>query len=105
MSWMVFATVGIFIVDAQTYGDLERSGVRHPALLALVHIVFQLHGLRVAAFVAEGRRVLVECAALVANDVAGLLWIGDYRRAAIAARGAKVVQPLQVAALDRKSVV
>ena len=35
----------------------------------------------------------------VANDVAGLIRIGDYRSAAIAARGAKVVQTLQVAAL------
>src|SRR5260370_32339295 len=51
------------------------------------------------SLVAEGWRVLVECAALVANDVTGLIWIGDYRCAAIAACGAQVVQPLQVAAL------
>src|SRR6266851_4050777 len=93
------ATVGIFVVNGQADGDLERRGVRHAALLALVHVILQLHGHRVAAFVAEGRRVLVERAALVANDVAGLIRIGDYRRAAISARGAKVVQPLQVAAL------
>jgi len=70
-----------------------------PTLLALIHVIFQLHGHRIAALVAEGRRVLIERAALVANDVSGLIRIGDYRRAAIAARGAKVVQAFQVAAL------
>ena len=48
---------------------------------------------------AKRGRVLVERAALGADHVAGLIRIGDHRRAAIAASGAQVVQPLQVAAL------
>ena len=97
---MVFApVVGILVVNRQTNGDFERRGIRHAALLALVHVVLQLHRHRIAALVAEGRRVLVERAALVADHVAGLIRIGDHRRAAIAAGGAQVVQALQVAAL------
>src|SRR6202030_4409089 len=59
----------------------------------------ELHRHRVAALVAKRRRVLVERAALVANHVAGLIRIGDYGRAAIAASRAEVVQALEVAAL------
>ena len=93
------AGVRILVVDGQADGDLERSGVGHAALLALVHVVLQLHADRVAALLAERGRVLVERAALGAEHVAGLVGIGDHRRAAIAAGGAQVVQPLQVAAL------
>src|SRR6266705_467904 len=93
------ATIGILVINGQPDGDLERRGVRHAALLALVHVILQLHGHRIAALVAEGWRVLVERAALVADDVAGLIRIGDHGRAAIAARRAEVVQALQVAAL------
>ncbi len=93
------AAVGIFVVNGQANGDFERRGVRHAALLALVHVVLELHRHGIAALVAEGRRVLIKRAALVANDVAGLIRIGDHGRAAVAASGAKVVQPLQVAAL------
>ena len=53
----------------------------------------------IAALIAEGRRILVERAALVADHVAGLIGIGDNGRAAIAASGAQMVQALQVAAL------
>src|SRR5207244_4116261 len=66
--------IGIFIVNGQTDSDLERRGIGHAALLALVHVILQLHGHRVAALVAEGRCVLVERAALVSDDVAGFIW-------------------------------
>ncbi len=91
--------VGILVVNGQADGDLQRRGVGHAALLALVHVVLQLHGHRVAALVAEGRRVLIERAALVADDVAGLIRIGDHGGAAVPAGGAQVVQTLEVAAL------
>src|SRR5262249_30542191 len=93
------AGVGILVVNRETNSDLERGGIRHAALLAFVHVVLQLHGDRVAALVAEGRGVLVERAALVADDVASLIRIGDDASAAIPAGRAEVVQPLQVAAL------
>src|SRR6266849_4557408 len=93
------AAVGILVVNGQANGDFERRGIRHAALLALVHVVLELHGDRIAALVAEGWRVLVERAALVADDVAGLIRIGDHVSAAIAASGAEVVQALEVAAL------
>jgi len=47
-----------------------------PRSLALVHVILQLHGDRIAALVAEGWRVLLNVAALVADDVAGLIRIG-----------------------------
>ena len=93
------AGVGILVVNSQTDGDFQRRGIRHAALLAFVHVVLQLHGDWIAALIAERRRVFVERAALVADDVAGLIRIGDNGRAAIAASGAEVVQALQVAAL------
>src|SRR5208283_1656124 len=93
------ASVGIFVVNGQTDGDLKRGGISHAALLALIHVVLQLHGDGVAALVTEGRRILVEGAALLANHVAGLIRIGDDGSAAIATSGAKMVQALQVAAL------
>ena len=93
------AGVGILVVNRQADGDLERRGIGHAALLALVHVVLQLQRDRIAALVAECRRVLVERAALRAEHVAGLVRIGDHRRAATAAGGAQVVQPAQVAAL------
>ena len=77
----------------------ERRGIRHAALLAFVHVIFQLHRDWIAALVAERRSIFVEGAALVADHVARLVRIGDHGRAAIPARGAKVVQALQVAAL------
>src|SRR5882762_8561332 len=93
------AGVRVFIVYGETNSDLERGGIRHAALLALVHVVLQLHGNRVAALVAEGRRILVEGAALLADHIARLIRIGDDGSAAIPAGGAQVVQTLQVAAL------
>ena len=85
------AGVRIFVVNGQTNGDFQRRGVGHAALLAFVHVILQLHGHWIAALVAEGRRVLVERAALVANDVAGLIRIRHHARAAIPASRAQVV--------------
>ena len=93
------AGVGILVVNREADGDLERRGIRHAALLALVHVVLQLQRDRIAALVAERRRVLVERAALRAQHVARLVRIGDHGRAAIPAGGAQVVQSAQVAAL------
>ena len=86
-------------IHRQPDGDLERRGISHAALLALLHVVFQLQAHRVAALVAERDHVLVERSAMVAQDVAGVERIGADGGAAIAAGGPQVVQPFQVAAL------
>ena len=93
------ASVGILVVNREADRDLERRGIRHAAFLAFVHVVLQLQSDRVAALVAESRRVLIERAALRAQHVAGLVRIGDNRSAAIPASGAQVVQAAQMAAL------
>ena len=93
------ARVRILVVNREADGDLERRGIGHAALLALGHVVLQLQRDRIAALVAERRRVLVERAALRAEHVAGLIRVGDHRSAAIAAGGAQVVQAAQMAAL------
>ena len=93
------ARVRVFIVNRQTNGDFQRRGIRHPALLALVHVVLQLQRDRVSALVAESRRVLIERAALGAKHVACLIRIRHYRSAAIPARCAQVMEPAQVSAL------
>ena len=90
--------LGILGVDGEPDGDLERSGIRHAALLALLHVVFQLQTDRVAALVAERDDVLVERAAMVAENVAGVERVGADGRSAVPAGGAKVMQSLQVAA-------
>ena len=102
MSRMVLLPVsGILVEHRQADGDLQRSGVRHAALFALRHIVFQLQAHGIAAAVAEGDDVLVERAAAVAQNVAGMERIGLDGRAAsrVPASGAQVVQPFEVAAL------
>ena len=94
------ARLGIFIEDGQPNRDFERRRVGHAALFALRHVVLQLQADRVAAAVAEGDDVAVEGAALVAEDVARVERIGlDGGAAAVAAGGAQVMQPLEVAAL------
>ena len=93
------AGVGILVVNREADGDLERRGIGHAALLALVHVVLQLQRDRIAALVAERGRVLVERAALRAEHVAGLIRVRDNRSAAIPAGGAQVVQAAQMAAL------
>ncbi len=96
---MDFARVRILVVDRKADGDLERRGIGHAALFAFGNVVLQLQRDRVAALVAERGRVLVECAALGAQHVAGFVRVGYHRSAAIAAGGAQVVQAAQVAAL------
>src|SRR6202035_284920 len=61
------AGVGILVVNGETNGDFQRRRIGHSAFLTFVHVVLQLHGHGIAALVAEGRRVLVEGAALVAD--------------------------------------
>ena len=93
------AGFGVLVVDGQAHRHLQRRRERHAPLLALLLVVFQLQAYRVAALVAEVGRVLVVGAALLAKHVAGHEGIGDHHGAAMHARRAQVVQPLQVAAL------
>src|SRR5579859_2783076 len=93
------ARLRVLVVNGQPDGDLERRGIRHATLFAFGHVVLQLQAHRVAAFVAEVRRVGVVGSALLAEHVAGVERIGDHRVAAVAAGGAQVMQALQVAAL------
>ena len=93
------AGVRVLVINRQADGDLERGGIGHAALLTLVYVVLELHAHGIAAFIAERGSVLVKRSALGADHVAGLIRIGDHGRAAIAAGGAEMVQPLQVAAL------
>ena len=93
------AGLRVLVVDREPHGDLQRRGVRHAALFALGHVVLQLQAHRVAALVAEIGRVGVVRAALGAEHVAQVERIGLDRRTAVAAGGAQVVQPLEVAAL------
>ena len=89
----------VFGINREPDGDLERRGVSHAALLALLHVVFQLQAHRVAALVAERHHVLVEGAAMAAQNVASVERVGADGRAAIAAGGTEMVQTFQVAAL------
>ncbi len=93
---------GLILVEhSEANGDLERRGVGHAALFALGLVVLELKADRIAAAVAKRDDVLVERAALVAEDVAWMERIGPDGGAAsrIAADGAEVVQPLEGAAL------
>src|SRR6202012_1349681 len=63
------AGVGILVVDRETNRNLERRGICHAALLALVHVIFQLHCDWIAALVAKRRSVLIESAAVVADHI------------------------------------
>ena len=93
------AGLRILVVNGQAHGDLERRGVSHTALLALGHVVLQLQSDRVAALVTKIGCIGVVRAALGAEHVAQVERIGLTVAAAIAAGGAQVVQPLEVAAL------
>jgi hypothetical protein len=97
----LLAGFGVLRVNRKPDGDLERRGIGHAPLFALRLIVLQLQADGVAALVAEGDDVAVERSAVVAEDVAGMERIGLDGGAAlrVAAGGAQVMQPLQVAAL------
>src|SRR5271170_848989 len=91
----------IFVVDREANRDLQRSRVRHAPLFALRHLVLQLQCHRIATTVAERNDVLIECAALVAQNIAGVERIGSDLRSTvrIAANRTKMMQAFQVAAL------
>src|SRR5204863_4435701 len=91
--------LGILVPDDQADGDLERHGVGHAALLALVDVVLQLQPDGVAADVADITARLVGLAAARAQYFAVAVRIGDQRGAALAARLAEVVQAGELAAL------
>ena len=93
------AGLRILLEDGQPHRDFERGGVGHAALFALVHVILQLQSDRVAALVAEVRRVRVVGTALLAQHFARMKRIGDDRRSAIFASGAQVMQTLEVTAL------
>jgi hypothetical protein len=95
----LLAGLGIFRIHRQPDGDLERRRISHAALLALLHVVFQLQAHRVAALVAERDHVLIEGSAMAAQNVARVERVRADGGAAIAAGGAEVVQTFQVAAL------
>ena len=93
------ARLRVLVEDGQAHGDLERSGIGHATLFAFGHVVLQLQAHRIAALVAEIGRISVIGAALGAQHIAQVERVGLHRCAAVAAGGAQVVQPLEVAAL------
>src|SRR5438874_6218965 len=93
------ARLRILVPDDEADRHLERHGVGHAALLALVDVVLQLQADGVAADIADVAAGLVRLAAPRAEDLAVAVRIRNQRRAAVAARLAQVVQPLQLAAL------
>ncbi len=93
------AGLRILVPDDQPDRHLQRHGVGHAALLALVDVVLQLQPDRVAADVADVTASLVPLAAAGAEHLAIAVRIGDERRAAAAARLPQVMQPGQLAAL------
>src|SRR5262249_17253474 len=71
----------------------------HAALFALAYVIFQLQTDRVAALVAEVRRIGVVCAAFLAEHIAGVKRVSDDGGSAVLAGRAEVVQPFQMSAL------
>src|SRR5207253_3859075 len=93
------AGLGILVPDHEADRHLERHGVGHAALLALVDVVLQLQADGVAADVADVAARLVRLTAARAEHFAIAVRIGNQRRAAAAARLPQVMEPLQLAAL------
>ena len=93
------ASLRIFFIDRQAHGHLERRRIGHAALFALADVILQLQADGVTALVAEVRSVGIVCAALAAEHITRVKWIGDDSRSAIAAGRTQVVQTFQVAAL------
>ncbi len=93
------AGLGVLVVDLQTNGDLEWSGVGHATLFALRLVVLQLQADWVAALGAEVWGVLVIGSAEVAKNIARVEGVGDDHVAAVSAGRAQVVEALEVAAL------
>src|SRR5262249_16596589 len=93
------AGLGILVPDHEADRHLQRHGVGHAALLALVDVVLQLEADGVAADVAHVAARLVCLAAARPEDFTVAVRVGNQGRAAVAARLAQVVQSLQLAAL------
>ncbi len=93
------AGLGVLVPDDEADRDLERHGVGHAALLALVDVVLQLQADGVAADVADVAARVVRLAAARAEHLVLAVRIGDERVPAVHARLAQVVQPGQPAAL------
>ncbi len=89
----------VFLEDGHPDRNLQRSGEGHSALLALIHVVLELHAHRVAALGAESDPVGVVLAAGAASGGRRAVWVGFDGGAAMRAGRAQVVQPAQVAAL------
>jgi hypothetical protein len=93
------AGLRVLVPDDEPDRHLERHGVGHAALLALVDVVLELHPDRVAADVADVAAGLVLHAAARAEHVVVAQRIGNEGRAAVLARLAQVVQAGELAAL------
>src|SRR4029453_1139831 len=93
------AGLGVLVPDDEADRHLERHGVGHAPLLALVDVVLQLHPDRLAADVANVAAGLVRRAAARAQHVLVAIGISDEGGTAAHARLAQVLQPLQLAAL------
>jgi len=89
----------VLVPDHEADRHLQRHGVGHAALLALVDVVLQLQRDGVAADVADIAARLVAGAALRAQDILVPVGIANQRVAAALARLAQVMQALQLAAL------
>ena len=85
------AGLGVLFENRQSQRDLQRRGVSHTALFALGHVILQLQAHRVAALVAEIRRVGVVRPATVAKHVARVERIGDDREPAVLTCSTKVM--------------
>ena len=95
-----FPVGALFLLeDGQLDRDLQRSGIGHPALLALVDVVLQLEAYRVTAFLAERNAVRGQGAALAAEQVRRPLGIALDCRVAVVAPCPQVEQPSQAPAL------
>jgi hypothetical protein len=97
MSRMVLTPV--LVPDDEADRHLERHGVGHAALLALVDVVLQLEADGVAADVADVSAGVVRLAAARAQHFVLAIGVGNERVAAARARLPQVVQAGEAAAL------
>ena len=88
----------VLVVDEEAERDLERYGVSHAALPALGDRILVLQFHRSAAGVALGHPVRVDRAAVRAADAVLERMVGHDLLAAVRARHAQVLEPLQLAA-------
>ena len=93
------ARLRVLVPDDEPDRDLQRHGVGHAALLALVDVVLELQPDGVAADVADVAARVVGLAAAWTQHFPLAVRIGHERRAAVRAGLAQVVQPRQASAL------